>query len=72
MMTKGDYVLLAILFICMGLLAVLMARSNMHLKNAERNIQRVEKRQEDFREENARLQREIDQLVYKVYSKEDW
>lgn len=71
-MTKGDYVLLAILFICMGLLAVLMARSNMHLKNAERNIQRVEKRQEDFREENARLQREIDQLVYKVYSKEDW
>lgn len=71
-MTKGDYVLLAILFICMGLLAVLMARSNMHLKNAEQNIQRVEKRQEDFREENARLQREIDQLVYKVYSKEDW
>lgn len=71
-MTKGDYVLLAILFICMGLLAVLMARSNVHLKNAERNIQRVEKRQEDFRKENARLQREIDQLVYKVYSKEDW
>lgn len=71
-MTKGDYVLLAILFICIGLLAVLMARSNVHLKNAERNIQRVEKRQEDFREENARLQREIDQLVYKVYSKEDW
>lgn len=75
-MTKGDYVLLAILFICMGLLAVLMARSNVHLRSIEGRVQRVERQQdnlrEDFREEYARLHREIDQLVYKVYSKEDW
>lgn len=75
-MTKGDYMLLAILFVCITLLTILMARGNVHLRRAEKRIQRVERQHEDFcddvREEHARLQREIDQLVYKVYGEKEW